>query len=43
MICNSIGPRTSEDRPTKDTPDSIEETGEFVVNMVSLPLSNAIH
>lgn len=43
MLCISIGRRTSEDRPTKDTPDSIEETGELVVHIVSLPLSNAIH
>lgn len=43
MLCISIGERTSEDRPTKDTLDNIEETGEFVINVVSLPLSNAMH
>lgn len=43
MLCISIGERTSGDRPTKDTLGNIRETGEFVVNVVSLPLSNAMH
>lgn len=43
MLCISIGERTSEDRQTKDTLDNVRETGEFVVNVVSLALSNAMH
>ncbi|HET7478114.1 MAG TPA: flavin reductase family protein [Rubrobacteraceae bacterium] len=43
MLCISIGPRTSDDQFTKDTLDNIEETGEFVINIVSLPLSNTMH
>jgi flavin reductase (DIM6/NTAB) family NADH-FMN oxidoreductase RutF len=43
MLCISVGPRTSEDQPTKDTLDNIEETGQFVINIVSLPLANAMY
>jgi flavin reductase (DIM6/NTAB) family NADH-FMN oxidoreductase RutF len=39
----SIGPRTEGDRPTKDTLDNIRDTGELVINVVSLPLANAMH
>lgn len=42
-LCISIGPRTNEDQPTKDTLDNIRETREFVINIVSLPLSNTMH
>lgn len=42
-LCISIGPRTNEDQPIKDTLDNIQETGEFVINIVSLPLSNTMH
>lgn len=43
MLCISVGGRTSGDRATKDTLDNVEGTGEFVINVVSLPLSNAMH
>lgn len=43
MLCISVGPRTSEDQFTKDTLDNVEATGEFVINIVSLPLSNTMH
>lgn len=41
-LCISIGPRDSENA-SKDTLDNVEETGEFVVNIVSLSLSNKMH
>jgi flavin reductase (DIM6/NTAB) family NADH-FMN oxidoreductase RutF len=41
MLCLRIGPRASGDA-SKDTLDNIEETGEFVVNIVSLSLSNTM-
>ena len=41
MLCLSIGPRASGDA-SKDTLDNIEETGESVVNIVSLSLSNTM-
>ena len=43
MLCISVGPRVESNIPTKDTLDNIEETGEFVVNIVSLTLSNKMH
>ena len=43
MLCVSVGPRTSDDAPAKDTLNNVEETGEFVVNIVSLSLSNNMH
>ena len=42
MLCISIGPRPEGDL-NKDTLSNIEETGEFVVNIVSLSLSNTMH
>jgi flavin reductase (DIM6/NTAB) family NADH-FMN oxidoreductase RutF len=42
MLCVSIGPRAGGDA-SKDTLDNIEEAGEFVVNIVSLALSNEMH
>ena len=42
MFCLRIGPRASGDA-SKDTLDNIEETGEFVVNIVSLSLSNTMY
>lgn len=43
MLCISIGPRTDEEPGSKDTLANIEATGEFVINIVSVPLSNAMH
>lgn len=43
MLCISIGPRVESDLDTKDTLQNIEETEEFVINIVSLPLSNTMH
>ncbi len=44
MLCISLGPppETEEggERSAKDTLSNIEETEEFVINIVSLPLSN---
>jgi flavin reductase (DIM6/NTAB) family NADH-FMN oxidoreductase RutF len=42
MLCISVGPRVDSNAPTKDTLDNVEETGEFVVNIVSLSLSNTM-
>jgi flavin reductase (DIM6/NTAB) family NADH-FMN oxidoreductase RutF len=46
MLCISVGPPPESeggDRPAKDTIRNIEETGEFVVNIVSLSLSNTMY
>jgi flavin reductase (DIM6/NTAB) family NADH-FMN oxidoreductase RutF len=43
MLCISVGPRVDSNVPTKDTLDNIEETGQFVVNIVSLALSNTMY
>jgi flavin reductase (DIM6/NTAB) family NADH-FMN oxidoreductase RutF len=43
MLCISVGPRQGEDGATKDTLDNIEGTEEFVINIVSLALSNKMH
>ena len=45
MLCISVGPRETEggESPAKDTLDNIEETEEFVINIVSLPLSNMMY
>jgi flavin reductase (DIM6/NTAB) family NADH-FMN oxidoreductase RutF len=43
MLCISVGPRVQRPPDTKDTLSNIEETGEFVINIVSLPLSNTMH
>jgi flavin reductase (DIM6/NTAB) family NADH-FMN oxidoreductase RutF len=45
MLCISVGPPPETeggDRPAKDTLSNIEETGEFVVNIVSLSLLNTL-
>jgi flavin reductase (DIM6/NTAB) family NADH-FMN oxidoreductase RutF len=42
MLCISVGPREGGDL-SKDTLENIEETGEFVINIVSLPLSNTMY
>ena len=42
MLCISVGPRPEGGVP-KDALGNVEATGEFVVNMVSLPLSNIMH
>ncbi len=39
----SIGPRTDDQAPEKDTLGNIRTTGEFVINVVSVPLANAMH
>ena len=41
MLCISVGPRGDENLD-KDTLSNVEETGEFVVNIVSLSLSNTM-
>ncbi|MDH5634061.1 MAG: flavin reductase family protein [Gammaproteobacteria bacterium] len=43
MLSISIGPRTGGEDYAKDTLTNIRETGEFVINMVSLKLANAMH
>jgi flavin reductase (DIM6/NTAB) family NADH-FMN oxidoreductase RutF len=43
MLCISVGPRVERPPDTKDTLTNIEETGEFVINIVSLPLSNTMY
>src|SRR5215217_2609880 len=43
MLCISVGPRPDDELPTKDTLGNIEETGEFVINIVSLSLSNTMY
>jgi flavin reductase (DIM6/NTAB) family NADH-FMN oxidoreductase RutF len=43
MLCISLGPRNSDDAPSKDTLSNVEETGEFVINIVSLSLSNNMY
>ncbi len=41
MLCISVGPRPEGDLD-KDTLSNIEQTGEFVINIVSLSLSNTM-
>jgi flavin reductase (DIM6/NTAB) family NADH-FMN oxidoreductase RutF len=43
MLCISVGPRVDRPPDAKDTLCNIEQTGEFVINIVSLPLSNTMH
>jgi flavin reductase (DIM6/NTAB) family NADH-FMN oxidoreductase RutF len=43
MLCISVGPRTDQPPDTKDTLSNILEMGEFVINIVSLSLSNAMY
>ena len=42
MLCISVGPRSDGDLD-KDTLSNVEETGEFVINIVSLSLSNTMY
>ncbi|MDQ4063998.1 MAG: flavin reductase family protein [Actinomycetota bacterium] len=42
ILCISVGPRDDEDM-SKDTLENIEQTEEFVINIVSLSLSNTMH
>lgn len=43
MLAISIGPRTGGESYAKDTLTNIRETQEFVINMVSVELANAMH
>lgn len=43
MLSISIGPRTGGEEYPKDTLTNIRESQEFVINMVSLGLANAMH
>jgi flavin reductase (DIM6/NTAB) family NADH-FMN oxidoreductase RutF len=43
MLCISVGPRTDQPPDTKDTLSNIEEMKEFVINIVSQPLWNAMY
>lgn len=43
MLTVSIGPRTGGEDYAKDTLTNMRETQEFVINMVSMPLANAMH
>jgi flavin reductase (DIM6/NTAB) family NADH-FMN oxidoreductase RutF len=43
MLLISVGPRADENLDTKDTLSNIEDTAEFVINVVSVPLSNTMH
>ena len=43
MLAISIGPRTGGEDYPKDTLTNIRETQEFVINIVSLALANAMH
>jgi len=43
MLAISIGPRTDGEDYAKDTLTNIRETKEFVINMVSVELANAMH
>ena len=42
-LCLSVGERPSGEPAPKDTLRNIEETGEFVVNIVSVALADAMH
>jgi flavin reductase (DIM6/NTAB) family NADH-FMN oxidoreductase RutF len=39
----SIGPRTDDQAPQKDTLKNIQDTAEFVINVVSMELANSMH
>ena len=41
-LCISVGERLGGEPYPKDTPRNVEETGGFVIDVVSLPLSNAM-
>jgi flavin reductase (DIM6/NTAB) family NADH-FMN oxidoreductase RutF len=43
MLAFSIGPRTDGEAYPKDTLSNIRETQDFVINIVSLDLANAMH
>ena len=43
MLTISIGPRTNGEDYAKDTLSNIRETNEFVINMVSFELANAMY
>ena len=43
MLAISIGPRTGGENFAKDTLTNLRETQEFVINMVSVELANAMH
>jgi len=43
MLAISIGPRTGGEDYAKDTLSNLRETQEFVINMVSLTLANAMY
>ena len=43
MLAISIGPRTGGEDYAKDTLTNLRETQEFVINMVSVSLANAMH
>jgi flavin reductase (DIM6/NTAB) family NADH-FMN oxidoreductase RutF len=43
MLCISVGPRTDQPPDTKDTLNNLAEMGKFVINIVSLPLSNSMY
>lgn len=43
MLAISIGPRTDGEDYAKDTLTNLRETQEFVINIVSLELANAMH
>jgi len=43
MLCISVGPRADHPPDNKGTLSNIAEMEEFVVNIVSLPLSNAMY
>ncbi len=42
-LCVSIGPRTDDAAPQKDTLENIRNTAEFVINVVSMPLANSMY
>ena len=43
MLAISIGPRTAGEDYAKDTLTNLRQTQEFVINMVSVELANAMH
>lgn len=43
MLAISVGPRTGGESYAKDTLTNLRESQEFVINMVSLSLANAMH
>ncbi len=42
-LCVSIGSRTDDMAPQKDTLKNIRDTAEFVINVVSMPLANSMY